>query len=144
MKHVIVYWSRYGNGKKVVEQLAKVLEERGDETTVMTTDEADPKSLPDADIYVFSAAQEMFNLQKNMRKFMKSLKGMDGKNFGIINTHSMPEKNQLAKMEKMLSAAGMKKAAGVHIRVEGDAKDAQGLPEGWEAKVEKFADKLTG
>jgi len=142
MKHVIVYWSRYGNGKKVVERLSKVLEGKGDETALLTTDDADPKSLPEADMYVFSAAQEMLTLQKNMRKFMKNLKGMDGKNYGIINTHQMDERNSLPKMEKMLSKAGMKKVAGAHFKIGKVAKDAQGLPDGWEAKVEKFAEKL--
>ena len=130
MKHVIVYWSRYGNGKKVVERLSKVLVERGHETTVLTTNEADPASLPDADVYVFSAAQEMMNLQKNMRKFMKNLKGMAGHRYGIINTHQMDERNSLPKMEKMLSKAGMVKVAEMDFKIGKLTKNAQGLPNG--------------
>jgi flavodoxin len=143
MKHVIVYWSRYGNGKKLVEHLSKVLVERGDETTVLTTKEADPASLPDADMYVFSAAQEMMNLQKNMRKFMKNIKGLEGRSYGLINTHQMDEKNSLPKMEKMLSKAGMVKIASMDFKIGKNAKNAQGLPDGWEKTVEEFTEKLS-
>ena len=72
MNYVIVYWSRYGNGKKVVESLSTKLSKKG-ETKIFTTDEANPSSLPEADMYIFSAPTEAFNVQKNMRKFMKKL-----------------------------------------------------------------------
>ena len=71
MKYVIVYWSRYGNGKLVVETLADKLKQKKAETHIMTTDEANPAALPDADIYIFSSPTEAFNLQRNMRSFMK-------------------------------------------------------------------------
>ena len=73
MKYVIVYWSRYGNGKKVVTHLAEKLKSKGAETQMFTTDEADPTSMPAADYYIFSAPAEVFNVQRNMRKFMKKL-----------------------------------------------------------------------
>ena len=102
MKYVIVYWSRYGNGKKVVDYLAGKLKEKSIETQILKTDEADPTALPEADLYVFSSPTEAFNIQKNMRNFMKNLKGMEEKKYGIINTHAM-DKDRLYKMEKLLS-----------------------------------------
>jgi len=71
MKYVIVYWSRFGNGKKIVQTLEEKLQNKKAETEVFKTDEADPTSMPNADMYIFSAPAEAFNVQKNMRKFMK-------------------------------------------------------------------------
>jgi len=141
MKYVIVYWSRYGNGKKLVDRLAMTLKAKGAETQVLTINEADPAAMPAADVYVFSAATEAFNLQKNMRAFMKRLKRMDGKKYGIINTHAM-KKNRLSKMEKLLSKKKMEKVAAVDFQVGKDAPTGNGLMAGWEAKLEEFAGKL--
>ena len=101
MKYVIVYWSRYGNGKKVVNHLSENLKGKKAETQIFTTDEANPTAMPDADVYVFSTPTEAFNIQKNMRSFIKKLEGMEGKKYGIINTHGM-KKNSLHKMENLL------------------------------------------
>jgi flavodoxin len=142
MSYVIVYWSRYGNGKKVVDTLAGKLKDKSGEIQVFKTDEADPTAMPEADIYVFSAAQEAFNLQKNMKKFMKKLEGMDNKKYGIINTHAMKNKNALPKMEKLLSKKKMVKVAEVDFRVGDGSQTGDGLMEGWEDKLNDFAKKL--
>jgi flavodoxin len=143
MKYVIVYWSTLGNGKRLVEHLDKTLKNKGATGTLLKTDQANPSSLPPADIYIFSAPAEALNLQKNMRTFMKDLKGTDGKPYGIINTHGM-KKNRLDKMEKLLSKKAMVKRASLDFQVSGDVKNANGLPEGWETSVDEFATKLNG
>ena len=140
MKYVIVYWSRYGNGKKIVDNLAIKLKEKG-KIQILTTDEADPTSMPEADLYVFSAPTEAFNIQRNMRSFMKRLEGMQEKKYGIINTHGM-DKNWLNKMEKLLSKKKMVMVAGVDFKVGKDANTGNGLLEGWETKLDEFAGKL--
>ena len=141
MKYAIVYWSRYGHNKKIVNYLAEKLKEKKAGTQILTTDEADPTALPEADLYIFSAAAEAFNLQKNMRTFMKNLEGMNGKKYGIINTHGM-DKDRLNKMEKLLSKKNMVKVASVDFKVGTDIKSGNALMEGWEAKIDKFAEKL--
>jgi flavodoxin len=141
MKYTIIYWSRYGHNKKIVNYLVKKLKDRNGETQILTTDEADPTALPEADLYVFSAAAEALNLQSNMRMFMKNLEGMNGKKYGIINTHGMV-KDRLSKMEKLLSKKNMIKVAGVDFRVGKDGKSGNALKEGWEAKIDEFAKKL--
>ena len=141
MKYTIVYWSRYGHNKKIVNYLAEKLKEKKAETQILTTDEADPAALPEADLYVFSAAAEAFNLQKNMRTFMKNLEGMSGKKYGIINTHGM-DKNRLPKMEKLLLKHNMVKVADVDFKVGKDIKSGNALMEGWEAKIDEFSKKL--
>jgi flavodoxin len=141
MNYVIVYWSRYGNGKKIVDYLAKKLEQKGAKIQIFKTDEANPTDMPKADLYVFSAPTEAFNIQRNMRMFMKKLEGMDEKKYGIINTHGM-NKNWLNKMEKLLSKKKMVKLAGVDFQVGKDANTGNGLMKGWEAKLDEFAKEL--
>jgi flavodoxin len=142
MKYIMVYWSRFGNGKKLVEYLAEKLKEKKGTTQLFKTDEADPTAMPEADVYVFSAPTEAMNLQKNMKKFMKKLKNMDGKKYGIINTYGM-KKDRLDKMEKLLSKKKMMKVAGVAFHVEGDGvQTGNGLMTGWEATLDEFAKKL--
>lgn len=141
MRYVLVYWSRYGNGKKIVEHLAERLEQKGGQTQIFRTDEVDPSALPEADRYVFSAPTEAFNIQRDMRKFMKNLQGMDGKKYGIINTHAM-KRNWLSKMEKLLSKRNMVKIAGVDFQMGKEAQSGNGLMTGWEDRLEEFADKL--
>ena len=141
MKYTIVYWSRYGHNKKIVDYLSKKLKEKKADTQILTTDEVDPSTLPEADLYIFSAAAEAFNLQKNMRTFMKNLEGMNGKKYGIINTHGM-DKNRLSKMEKLLSKKNMVKVADVDFKVGKDIKSGNALMDDWETKIDKFAEKL--
>ena len=141
MKYVIIYWSRYGNGKKVIDYLATKLSKKGGKTRIFKTDEVDPAAMPEADLYIFSAPTEMFNLQKNMRKFMKKLEGMEDKKYGIINTHSM-KRNWLNKMEKLLGKKNMVMVAGMDFQVGDGTETGNGLMKGWEAKVDEFARKI--
>jgi menaquinone-dependent protoporphyrinogen IX oxidase len=141
MNCVIVYWSRYGNGKKIVNRLATKLKENGAETQILKTDVANPVAMPKADFYVFSAPTEAFNIQRNMRSFMKKLADMEEKKYGIINTHGM-NRNLLNKMEKLLSKKKMVKVASVDFQVGKDANTGNGLIEGWEVKVDEFAGNL--
>lgn len=141
MRYAIIYWSRYGNGKRAVEYLAGKLREREAEVQVLRTEEVDPGAMPEADLYVFSAPAEAFNVQVDMRNLMKGLRGMEGKSFGIINTHAL-KRNWLGKMEKLLSKRGMQMTAGVDLRVGDGTKEGQGLPEGWQARLDEFAARI--
>jgi flavodoxin len=141
MRYVIVYWSRYGNGKKVINYLAGKLKAKGATTQIFKTDEADPSKMPEADLYVFSAPTEAFNIQKNMRNFMKNLKGMENKKYGIINTHGM-KKDRLYKMDKLLSKKNMVKVAAVDFQVGEGSQTGNGLPVGWEVKLDQFAGRI--
>ena len=141
MNYVIVYWSRYGNGKRIVEYLADKLKEKTIETKIFKTDEVDPTKMPEADLYVFSAPTEAFNIQKNMKKFMKKLEGMEDKKYGIINTHAM-NKDSLQKMENLLSKKKMVKIVGVDFRVGKGVKTGDGLMGDWKTKIDDFAGKL--
>ena len=143
MKYVIVYWSRYGNGKKIVDHLSEKLKAKNAETQIFKTDEADPTAMPDADMYIFSAPAEVFNVQKNMRKFMKNLNEMEDKKYGIINTHVMKNKNWLPKMEKILSKKNMIKVAGIDFQIGKDGQQiGEGHMEGWKENLDRFVKEL--
>lgn len=142
MKYVIIYWSRYGNGKKIVEYLSVKLKKKAADIKIFKTDEINPMDMPEADIYVFSAPAEAFNVQKNMRKFMKKLEGMENKKYAIINTHAMEKKNWLYKMEKLLSKKNMVKIAEIDFHVGKDASSGNGLMQGWQEKIDEFTKKL--
>lgn len=141
MKYVMVYWSRYGHNKKLVESLAETLKKKGGETQVFMTQQANPTVLPNADVYVFSAAAEKFTLQSNMKSFLKKLSGMDGKKYGIMNTHAM-KRNRLAKMEQLLSQKNMVKIAEVDFQIGNNMSSGNAFLGDWEAKLDEFAKKL--
>ena len=141
MKYIIVYWSRYGNGKKIVNYLSSKLNDKKVGTKIFKTDETNPSKLPEADLYVFSAPTEAFNIQKNMRKFIKNLEGMNEKKYGIINTHAM-KRNLLFKMEKLLSKKNMTKVASVDFQIGEGSQNGEGLMVGWESMVDEFVGQL--
>ena len=143
MKYVIYYWSRYGHNKKIADYLSTKFKDKKADVKIFNVKETDPSKVTEADVYVFSAAAEAFNVQKNMRRFMKKLDNMDGKKYGIINTHSMQSKNWLSKMEKLLSKKNMEKIAETDfiIAKEGQS-EGKGLTGNWKEKLDDFSKKL--
>jgi len=144
MTYAIFYWSRFGHNKKIVEDLSNKLEKKGVKTQIFKTDEIEPTKIPEAEIYIFSAPAEAFNVQRNMRTFMKKLEGVDGKKYAIINTHCMKNKNWLHKMEKILSKKkNMNKVAQIDFHISGEGqKTGDGLTQGWEKKLDEFINKI--
>ncbi len=141
MRYVIVYWSRYGNGVKIIKELTNILKSKGSKVAILNAKETEPSNLPDGDMYIFSAPAEKFTIPKDMRKIMKGLKGMEGKRYGIINTHSM-KRNWLGKMEKLLSKNKMIKVAEIDFRMGDNTSKGEGLQDGWKKELKSFATKL--
>jgi len=141
MKYAIVYWSRFGNNRKIAEHLAGVLEKKGT-VEILTADKADARAMPAADVYIFSAAAEKFTIQSDMKKLMKNLGNMESRKYAIINTHALKFKSWLGRMDKLLAKSGMVKVAETDF-VMGDGTDkGNGLPEGWEKRLDEFAGKI--
>ena len=136
MKYVIVYWSRYGNNKKIADYLAGKL---GESAQLIKAEKS--MELPDAETYIFSAASEKFSINSEMKKVMKAIQGKDGKKYGIINTHCM-KKSFLHKMDKLLKKSGMTKAAEVDFLMGKEVNDGKGLQDGWEQKLDAFVARL--
>jgi flavodoxin len=141
MNYAIVYFSRFGNGKKIVDYVTEKLNEKKAKTQILKINDINPKAMPKADIYIFSAPAEAFSLQRGMKDFMINLQGMDGNKYAIINTHAM-KKNRLAKMEKILSKKNMIKKAELDFQVSKNFKTGNALPEDWKEKADDFINKL--
>ncbi|UCF07667.1 MAG: hypothetical protein JSW28_08495 [Thermoplasmata archaeon] len=141
---MIIYWSRFGNGRKCVEYTAGKLREMGGNVQLLKTSEADPAAMPLADIYIFSAPAEAFQLQVEMKKFIRKLEGMEGKKYGLINTHGMKKRNKLKTMTKLLTKKNMVKITEIDFHVGDGFQEGNGLPDGWEAGLEGFIAKLQG
>jgi menaquinone-dependent protoporphyrinogen IX oxidase len=144
MNYVIVYWSRYGHNRKIVERLSEKLKENGHTAKLFKADELKPNELPNADMYVFSAAAEAFRIQKHMRTFMKKISDVDGKNVALINTHAMKKKNWLGNMEKMVKKKNMNVVASTDFLIGDGQNKGEGLSSDWETKLDEFADTLHG
>ncbi|MBI4999906.1 MAG: flavodoxin family protein [Euryarchaeota archaeon] len=138
MSYAIVYYSHFGNGKKIVERLAAQLK---GEVKVLTLSEASPKAMPPADTYVFSAPAEAFSLHRGMKRFLKDLEGTNGRKCALVNTHAS-RKSRIPKMEELAAKKGMQKVAELDYQVTGDYRNGNGLPEGWEKKLDEFAGKI--
>ncbi|UCE73068.1 MAG: hypothetical protein JSV56_08485, partial [Methanomassiliicoccales archaeon] len=79
MKYVIVYSSRYGNGKKCVDCVDEELRTKGHEVQVINAPEANPAQIPPADIYIFSGATEAFGIAAGIKSYLKKMSPMEGK-----------------------------------------------------------------
>ncbi len=142
MRCVIIYWSRYGHGKKLVEHLSKILKEDDVKTKIFKPSELEPDNIPKADLYVFSTPTEAFRIKSDMRKFMKKIEGLEGKPYGIINTHSM-KRDWLNSMEKILKKKKMKKIAEVDFKIgKVGAEDGDALPFNWKGDLDRFSKEL--
>ena len=75
-----------------------------------------------------------------MKEFKKNFQGIEGKKYGLINTHWM-KKNRFVKMEKLLSKKKLNVAA-VDFQIGKEVQTGNGLTEGWEAKHNEFLGKL--
>jgi len=135
MKVVIVYSSRYGNGKKCVDCVDGALKAKGHDVLVLNAPQSDPAHIPPADMYIFSGAAEAFGLAKGIKDYMKNIPEMNGKRYALINTHGMKKPRALPKMEKILSKKGMVKASEIHFQVGKNAETGNGLPAGFDAQL---------
>ncbi len=118
-----------------------MLKSKGSKVAVLNAKETEPRNIPDADMYIFSAPAEKFTIPKDMRNMMKGLKGMEGKKYGMINTHGM-KRNWLGKMEKLLSKKKMIKVAEIDFRMGDNTEKGEGLRDGWVSELKSFVTKI--
>jgi flavodoxin len=136
MKYVIIYSSRFGNGKKCVDLVYEQLKTKGHEVRVINAKEADPAQIPPADMYIFSGATEGFRIAIGIKKYLKKLPRMEGKIYAIICTHGMKRAIALKKMEKLLSKKKkMVMKTSIDFKVGQGSFEGNGLPEGYEDKL---------
>jgi flavodoxin len=143
MKIIIVYSSRFGNGKKCVDIVYEQLKSKGHEVKVINSQGADPAQLPPADMYIFSGASEAFNIAVGIRKYLKKLPVMEGQKYALISTHGMKRAIALRKMEKLLSRKKkMTKVAAIDFKIGEGSFEGNGLPVGYEDKLIDWIRKI--
>lgn len=135
MKFVIVYSSRYGNGKKCVDCVDGALKAKGHEVQVLNAPQSNPAQIPPADMYIFSGAAEAFGLAKGIKDYLKNMPELEGKKYALINTHGMKSPRALPKMENILSKKKMVNVAQIHFQVGKDANTGNGLPAGFDGQL---------
>lgn len=137
----IIYESQFGNGKKVVEELAAILEGKGQNVDLFPVTEIEPDKLPVAELYIFSSPTLKFTLPRNMGNFVKKFTppSKDTK-YAFMTTYMDPRTIALRKMEVLMKNKDMIKATDdFKIRVLGLKGP---LKEGYGESLEKFADEL--
>jgi hypothetical protein len=148
--------SRFGNGAMVAEEFRRRATELGATVSVHHIRDANPKNLPQADLYVFSSPGQLGKPIKRVRRFLGELQLPAGTKCAILttemaprpdkNTGLLPSEEEQAKWQRvrpiineLLHDAGLTKVAEDKILV---TQIKGPLEEGWEAKVQAFAQQV--
>jgi menaquinone-dependent protoporphyrinogen IX oxidase len=148
--------SKFGNGAMVAEEFKKIMAARGITVSVQHIRDADPKDLPQADLYVFSSPGRMGKPKGSVRRFLSKASLEPGTRYAILTTQgapkpdkktgTMPTQEELDRWERvipimneLLEAKGLKKVAEGAVWVTGIKGP---LEEGWQHKVAAFADQI--
>lgn len=141
MKILIIYESKYGNGKILAAGLQELLRNKSQDAEIFSVRNLKPSTLPWADIYVFSSPVRMFMLPLSMRSFLRRFKPVkEGAKYALMTTYMDPRVKALEFMEKLLQSKGMIKITdGFKVKV----MDMKGpLEEGYRKRLEKFTAEL--
>ena len=140
----------------VAEEFRKIMAARGITVSVQHIRDANPKHLPQADLYVFSSPGRFGKPKGNARRFLRNVSLEPGTEYAILTTQgapkpdpktgTMPAQEELDRWERvipimneLLEAKGLTKAAEGAVLVTGLKGP---LEEGWQNKVALFADQI--
>lgn len=140
MKINIVYESKFGNGKKMLEELAGILNEKKHEVKLFLVTKTKIEDLPEAGLYIFSTPTRQFMLPPAMNSFLKKFEPPEGKSkYALMTTYLDPRTIALRKMEAILETKEIEKAAeGFKVKALG----LKGPLEDYKERLEKFAEEL--
>lgn len=150
--------SKFGNGAKAAEEFKRLMAAKGITVNVHHIRDARPKDISPADLYVFSSPGRFGKPIGSMRRFLKKAQLPQGTRYAILTTESppspdkktgrMPTDEEFAKYERvrpimndLLQAKGMRKVAEGNVLVNPNTLKGP-LEEGWQKKVEAFADQI--
>lgn len=151
-----VHASKFGNGAKVAERFEERMTARGVSVDVHHIQEMDPKDLPPADLYVFSSPGRMGKPIKGMRRFLKDVRLAPGTRYALLTTEMAPQPDEKTGripseeeicrfqrvrpiMNDLLEGKGLVEVLEDKVYVNGIEGP---LEDGWEGKVEAFADRI--
>ncbi|MGA1819789.1 MAG: flavodoxin family protein [Thermoplasmatota archaeon] len=156
MKIEYFHASKYGNGAMVAEEFKKVMAARKVAVNIHHIRDARPKEMPPADLYLFSSPGRMGRPIGRMRRFLKKAILPPGTKYAVLTTEGAPQpdkktgklptEEEQAKwqriipiMNEILQNKGLVKVADGKILVTGMKGP---LEEGWQKKVEAFANRI--
>jgi flavodoxin len=148
--------SKFGNGAMVAEEFRKIMAARGITVSVQHVRDANPNDLPKADLYVFSSPGRMGKPKGNARRFLRKVSLEPGTRYAILTTQGAPRPDKktgkmptqqeqdrwervIPIMNELLAAKGLTKVTEGAVLVTGIKGP---LEEGWQKKVEAFADQI--
>jgi flavodoxin len=148
--------SKFGNGAMVAEEFRKIMAARGITVSVQHVRDANPNDLPKADLYVFSSPGRMGKPKGNARRFLRKVSLEPGTRYAILTTQGAPKPDKktgkmptqqeqdrwervIPIMNELLAAKGLTKVTEGAALVTGIKGP---LEEGWQKKVEAFADQI--
>lgn len=156
MKIEYLHASKFGNGARVAEEFTQRMAIRGVTVEVHHIGDLNPKELPAADLYVFSSPGRMGKPIRGMRRFLKDVRLPAGTRYALLTTEMapqpdkktgrMPTEEEICRFQRvrpilheLLQGKGLVEVAEDKVYV----TDIKGpLEEGWQRKVEAFADQL--
>jgi len=148
--------SRYGNGEKVANEFKRLMKARGVTVNVHHIKGSKPKDIPRAELYIFSSPGRMGSPRWCMKRFLKKVRLPSGSRYAILTTEGSPQPDKktgkmpskeeqekwqriIPRMNEVLAGKGLVKVAEDKVLVTGMMGP---LEEGWERKVEAFADRI--
>jgi hypothetical protein len=148
--------SKFGNGATVAAEFTKVMATRGITVAVQHIRDANPRDLPEADLYVFSSPGRLGKPKGNARRFLGKVSLEPGTRYAILTTQGAPKPDRktgklptqeeqdrwervIPIMNDLLQAKGLTKVAEESVLVTGMKGP---LEEGWQQKVEAFAAEI--
>jgi len=158
MKVELYHASKYGNGARVAEEIKRLMAAHGIEVFVHHVNDAEPKGLPTADLFIFGSPTHFGKAPGNVVRFLKKLDLPPGTKYAVFATCSaarpdrktgrMPTEDELEKlrrtipmMDEQLSAKGMKKLAEMKVFVQPEQMKGP-LEEGWQEIVKTFVARV--
>jgi len=141
MKVYIAYESKYGNGKKCVEYLKEAITTKGHSVETSSIHEIKSKSLPNADLYIFSSPTHIGRPPRKMKKFLNNLEiPQEEAKYTTMVTHMDPKAKTLQIIDDLLQPKGMTKVSnGVKIMVTGLKGP---LEDDYEKKLDAFVNEI--
>jgi len=140
----IIYESKYGNGKQAMTYLETILRKKGYSVQLMSIHEIKPHSLPEVNLYIFSAPNRMGKIIRSMRKFLEKIEIKNSNaHYILVNTCLDPSASidrGLEQMEEILNEKNISKLSeGLKLKVMAMKGP---LEVGYEKKLDELAQTI--
>jgi len=140
----IIYESKYGNGKEAMKYLETVLRKKGFSVQHLSIHEIKPQSLPESDVYIFSAPNSFGKIVRSMMKFLQKIEIKNpNARYILVNTCLNPSSTidkGLEQMDEILRTKNISKLSeGLKLKVMAIKGP---LETGYEKKLDEFAQTI--